>query len=170
MRLPSPVANYLLASQIERRSPAYLLLNTRGELLKWGGKTNLYGFDRLAKRQLLREQLSFLIGTLPLPGPSTCLNFVKLRSEVFADVHLISTKEGTWVVFLDASAEAAQLSSAQQKRNELAAQLEAPPPRGSLALVSVAGRKEQLDLRQALAALENAGNLLRRILGDHENN
>src|SRR5580658_9741255 len=100
MRLPTIIAKYLFASQIERRSPAYLLSNTSGELLKWGGKTDLYGLENLKKGQLLQERLSFLIGMLPLSGPSTCLNFVELRPEIFADVHLISSVEGDWVVFL----------------------------------------------------------------------
>jgi hypothetical protein len=166
MRLPTIIAKYLFASQIERRSPAYLLLNTSGELLKWGGKTDLYGLENLKKGQLLQERLSFLIGMLPLSGPSTCLNFVEVRSEIFADVHLISSVEGDWVVFLDANAGATQLSSVQQKRNELAAQLEA-----SIASVSnVAGKEERLNLRQALAAVENVGDLLRRILADHGEN
>jgi hypothetical protein len=165
MRIPTPISKYLFASQIERRSPAYLLLNKRGKLLKWGGKIDRYGLDNLLKGQLVQERLSFLIGMLPLSGPSTCLNFVELRSGVFADVHLISSVEGDWVIFLDASAEAAQLSPVQQRWNESAARLETGSFKASPASVpGRPGKQEHLDLKQALAAVESAGDLLRRIL------
>jgi hypothetical protein len=53
LKLPDPVVNFLYSSQIERRSPAYLLLNEQGILLDWGGNTIAYGIENLSKGELI---------------------------------------------------------------------------------------------------------------------
>jgi signal transduction histidine kinase len=118
-KLPAPVLDYLHTTVVEYRLPAYLLVNSDGRLIDWGGKLEMYGISQLQKGDQITERLHFLEGLLPLDESPIILPYVRTESDLIADVHLIANPEGDWVVLLDATDDARQRQIMQQKGNEL---------------------------------------------------
>lgn len=117
--MPDAIAGRLDALCVRTRSPAYLLTDAAGHVLKQGGLCERYGFGPLDRELPVGHQLDFLEGALPLNGESVVLPFVQVANEVYADLHLFSTDEGDWVLFLDSTALAMRLFDVQQNTNEL---------------------------------------------------
>lgn len=169
LALPDPVAKFLYSSQIARRSPAYLLLDGSGNLLDWGGDLHRYGIENLFRGELIQSQIGLLNGMVPIDkGIHSTLQFVRFGSAT-ADLHLFSSSEGTWVVFLDVSLEAEQVRAIQQKRYEL--QLASETRASDSAIEeSSSGELNSLietrsaELQKVLADMEKAVELLRRIV------
>ncbi len=117
--MPEAIAGKLDALCVRTRSPAYLLTDAAGRVLRQGGLCERYGFGPLDPALPVGHQLDFLEGALPLNGESVVLPFVQVANEVYADLHLFSTDEGEWVLFLDSTALAMRLFDVQQNTNEL---------------------------------------------------
>jgi len=167
--LPDPVLNYLLSSEIASRSPAYLLFAKGGELLKSGGDLGLYGLVSSGSTGDANDIVGFLGGMLPLAAEPSCLRMVELDSGAIADVHLVPSAEGDWVVFLDARRQAAEIRALHQRKNETQVQLD------KLMLVSLGEAplksiptERDAHLRKLLAALRETVELLSRALEDRE--
>ncbi|MBW4639206.1 MAG: adenylate/guanylate cyclase domain-containing protein [Gloeocapsa sp. UFS-A4-WI-NPMV-4B04] len=119
LNLPIPVRDYIDNLTVDTLSPAYLLAKKDGRLSNWGGKWSVYGITNLQQEKYVAEQLFFLEGLLPLDEVPIFLPCIKIKDEIFADVHLFSGDEGDWVLLLDATLEEKQRSLMQQKGNDL---------------------------------------------------
>jgi hypothetical protein len=164
-KLPESVVKFLYSTQIERRSPAYLLLDKRGTLVDWGGNTLLYGIENLSVGELIQSQVGLLAEMIPFRESPFCIKFVRFGSKT-ADVHLFSSDEGDWVVLLDVSPEEEQIRSIQQERNELRAALEAHF-KDSTDERNAPNRQfdvRNAELRKVLASIERTANMLRHIV------
>ncbi len=124
MELPRPIKEYLVASAVEGRSPAYLMAGKDGRLVDWGGETELYGIERLRKGEPIAERVPFLHSLLPLGDSPVYLECLRTESGLVADVHLFAGTEGDWILLLDATKQEIQRRLAQQKRNEQSLLLE----------------------------------------------
>ena len=113
--LPLPIRDFILALTDDMLSPAYLLVTEDGRLIEWGGELESYGIEELRENLDVSEHIPFLIGVLPLGANSLFLPHVQTKPDVFADVYLFSREQGTWVLLLDSTAQAAQRQSMQQK-------------------------------------------------------
>lgn len=118
--LPAEVRRLLEAMAIERRSPAYLLVDATGRLLESGGSLERYGLGDLDGDRNVVEQVDFLVGLLPIAGGSAILRQIALQPSQSVDLYLISSDAGDWVILLDATRDAAQQAMVQQLGNELA--------------------------------------------------
>jgi hypothetical protein len=116
--IPMPIIIYLLNLIIEQHSLAYLLVNKDGYLSQWGGKLTLYGVFALHKEEKAEKQIFFLEGLLPLDDEPILIPRIKTEYGICADVHLFPSKDGDWVLFLDASLEELHLEFIQQHLNE----------------------------------------------------
>jgi hypothetical protein len=116
---PTPILAYLLNFLIEERSLAYLLVKKDGRLSAWGGKLEKYGVTELKEGENIKKQVFFLEGLLPLEDFPVFLPLIKTEYGICADVHLFPTKEGDWVLLLDASWNEKHGSFIQQQANEL---------------------------------------------------
>jgi hypothetical protein len=115
--IPIAVMVYLLSFLIEKRSLAYLLVGKDGNLSTWGGCLSVYGISDLQKGRGIKEQVFFLEGLLPIDDFPVFLPRIKTEEGICADVHIFSSQEGDWVLFLDASLDEMQLSFFQQDAN-----------------------------------------------------
>jgi len=113
--LPAPIREFILALTDETLSPAFLLLTQDGTLVDWGGDLDAYGIRNLKLNADVDEQVSFLIGLLPLGSDSVFLPHIQTTGKVFADVYLFKRDQGTWVLLLDATADTAKRLQLQQK-------------------------------------------------------
>ncbi|MDZ8189195.1 MAG: hypothetical protein RMX96_30695 [Nostoc sp. ChiSLP02] len=117
--VPASVIAYLLKFLTVERSLAYLLVKKDGSLLQWGGKLAKYGIINLNKAENIKQQVTFLEGLLPLDDDSLFLPFIKTEYGICVDIHIFSTEEGDWVLFLDSSFDENHLLTTQQEANEL---------------------------------------------------
>ena len=117
--LPGAVVEYLRGLTIERRSPAYLLVDRSGRLVEWSGTLD-YGLYGLVKDKPVTEQVYFLEGLLPLGDRPIVLPCVSTSSGWPAEIHLFAGADGDWVVLLDAKTEERQRWMLQEKADELA--------------------------------------------------
>jgi hypothetical protein len=133
--IPNAVITYLLNFIIEERSLAYLLVKKDGSLLSWGGKLAEYGITNLHQGMQINEQLFFLEGLLPLDDYHLFLPMVKIEIGICADIHLVPSYEGDWILLLDSILNEKHLSTMQQEANhasllqEKSQQLLNQPPR-----------------------------------------
>jgi hypothetical protein len=166
LTLPDPVAAFLCSRQIARHTPAYLMLDGSGKLLDWGGELSKYGIDGLSRGELIQTQITHLAEMIPIDEEENSpLHFVKFGT-LTADVHLFSTLERIWVVFLDVSTEAEQFRAIQQKRYEL--QLASEDGANDDEIAKQPGDRpnpligRDTELKDALAAVERAVESLRQ--------
>ncbi|MBD2447655.1 hypothetical protein H6G76_10810 [Nostoc sp. FACHB-152] len=115
--IPHVVIDYILNFIIEERSLAYLLVNKDCCLLSWGGKIAEYGITNLRHGMQVCEQLFFLEGLLPLDDSPLFLPLMKIEVGICADIHLIPSCEGDWVLLLDSILNERHLSAMQQEAN-----------------------------------------------------
>lgn len=117
--LPTPIRDFINSLTEDTRSPAYLLVNEEDGLSEWGGDLESYGITGLRKNMDVTEQIFFLAGVLPLDTNSAFLPNVQSTEGVFADVYVFRRDQGTWVLFLDATAGVVRRQSMQQKTYDL---------------------------------------------------
>jgi hypothetical protein len=115
--VPPAVVAYILTFMLEQLSLAYLLVSKDGCLSAWGGKLAAYGVTNLQKETNAGEQIFFLEGLLPLDDFPLFIPRMKTEYGICADVHIFPTKEGDWVLMLDATKDELQLSVIQQQLN-----------------------------------------------------
>ncbi len=102
---PSPIRAYIDAYIMDKRHPAYLRLNPKGDLSHCGGALHHYGIEALQLGQDASEQLPFLMGLLPVDEQGEVLPWMETASGRYADVHLLGVEHDTWIVLLDATGE-----------------------------------------------------------------
>ncbi len=125
--LPAPIRDFIDALTDELLAPAYLLVSDEGGLSEWGGALESYGISGLEKNMQVADHLGFLVGVLPLDSGGVFLPNVQTKAGVFADVYFFRRDEGTWILFLDATADVKKRQALQQRTYEIslqAAQLE----------------------------------------------
>lgn len=121
--LPAPVRDFILELTEDTRSPAYMLVGEDNRLAAWGGDWGAHDVTGLDERMDVSEHITFLHGMLPLETPNVFLPNVQTHEGLYADVYLFQRKEGTWVLLLDATADAAARQRMQQKANTLRLQV-----------------------------------------------
>lgn len=117
--LPTPIRDFINSLTEDTRSPAFLLVDEEDGLSEWGGDLESYGITGLQKNMNVTEHIFFLTGLLPLDTNSAFLPNVQLTEGVFADVYVFRRDQGTWVLFLDATAGAVKRQSMQQRTYDL---------------------------------------------------
>lgn len=121
--LPTPIRNFILELTEDTRSPAYMLINDENQLMAWGGDWGAHEVSGLDERIDVSEHVPFLQGMLPLETHNVFLPYVQTREGQYADIYLFQRKEGTWVLLLDATADAAKRQRMQQKASNLSLQV-----------------------------------------------
>lgn len=116
---PAPVNNFLRTLLLEKRDPAYLVLDQNGRLLASGGKLELYGLQDLKRGDALTEQMHFLQGMLPFEAGPVSLPFIEMTSGTSADIHLFQSGDFHYVLLVDVTSAGVQQSLLQQKANDL---------------------------------------------------
>jgi PAS domain S-box-containing protein len=117
--LPAPVRDFILELTEDTRSPAYMLVGEDNGLKAWGGDWGAHDVMGLDERMDVSEHITFLHGLLPLETPNVFLPNVQTHEGLYADVYLFQRKEGTWVLLLDATADATTRQRMQQKSSDL---------------------------------------------------
>ena len=117
--LPAPIRDFIDTLTEDTRSPAYMLVNEDDGLSDWGGDLESYGVTGLEKNMSVGEHLLFLAGVLPLDTSSAFLPNVQTKAGVFADIYVFRRDQGTWVLFLDATASVGKRQSMQQRTYDL---------------------------------------------------
>ena len=117
--LPDFVCSYLYGLTSGERSPAFLLVNENGEVMRWGGNTEVYGISGLRAGAPIGDQVFFLEGLFPLAGKTLVLPCIQTTDGRPADLHLFPTEEADCVLLLDASVREEQQRQTQQARYDL---------------------------------------------------
>jgi signal transduction histidine kinase len=117
--LPAPVIELLQRQAVERRSPAFVHVDSDARVIDAGGDLQKYGFEDLAHGDAVDRQMPFLQGLLESGDTDPHLLTVVTDSGVVADVFLVRSKKTDWLVLLDATLERAQQQLIQQTTNEL---------------------------------------------------
>ena len=117
--LPIPIRDFILELTEDERSPAYMLVSEQSTLSEWGGDCASYGVSDLEKNMDVGERISFLQGLLPLETRNVFMPSIQIKAEQYADVYLFQRKEGTWILLLDATADATKRQEMQQKAHNL---------------------------------------------------
>ena len=117
--LPKPICDFILELTEDVRSPAYLLVAEAGNLREWGGDLSSYYITGLQKDADAGEHVPFLQGMLPLETQNLFLPSVQTGDAQYADVYIFKREEGTWILLLDATADATKRQRLQQKSNDL---------------------------------------------------
>jgi hypothetical protein len=112
--LPPPVSEYLNQLASRQRSPAYLLSDSDGRLVEWGGALEIYGISNLQSGKPIGEQVFFLEGLLPLENDGMILPCLQPDAGRPAELHLFKTPDGDWAILLDATTEEIQQRLKQQ--------------------------------------------------------
>ncbi len=123
--LPAPIRNFILELTEDNRSPAYMLVSGENRLTEWGGDWAGYGVNGLSKDANITELIPLLQGMIPPETHNVFLPYVQTEKGQYADVYLFSRDEGTWVLLLDATADANKRQRMQQKTSDLSLQVAA---------------------------------------------
>jgi PAS domain S-box-containing protein len=121
--LPTPIRDFILELTEDMRSPAYMLVDRDNLLKAWGGEWGAHEVTGLDERLDVSEHVPFLQGLLPLETHNLFLPYVQTRAGQYADIYLFERKEGTWVLLLDATADATKRQRMQQKASDLSLQV-----------------------------------------------
>lgn len=121
--LPTPIRDFILELTEESRSPAYMLVTDENKLAAWGGDWGAHEVTGLDERLDVCDHVPFLQGLLPLEAHNIFLPYVQTRAGQYADIYLFQRKEGTWVLLLDATADATKRQHMQQKTSNLSLQV-----------------------------------------------
>ncbi|HEX8175670.1 MAG TPA: PAS domain-containing protein [Pyrinomonadaceae bacterium] len=121
--LPIPIRDFILELTEDMRSPAYMLVDGENQLRAWGGDWAAHDVLGLDERLDVSEHVPFLQGLLPLETNNLFLPYMQTGKGQYADIYLFQRKEGTWVLLLDATADAAKRQRMQQKANNLSLQV-----------------------------------------------
>lgn len=121
--LPTPIRDFILELTEDMRSPAYMLVNNENQLMAWGGDWGAHEVAGLDERIDVSEDVPFLQGILPIETHNVFLPHMQTREGQYADIYLFKRKEGTWVLLLDATADATKRQRMQQKAANLSLQV-----------------------------------------------
>jgi hypothetical protein len=84
----------------------------------FGGNIAVYVQGNLEVGQSVEDIFYFLQGLSINDGGQVMLSGINVTPEIYADIHVISTEDGLWIIFLDASSETKRALAMQQKANE----------------------------------------------------
>ena len=164
--LPKPISEFILELTEGIRSPAYMLISDTNKISEWGGDWAAYYITGLQKDSDPSEQILFLQGMLPLETQNLFLPKVQTGDEQYADVYIFKRPEGTWLLLLDATADANKRQRWQQKSNDLRLQM-VDLQREEEALHETQSILEQ-HVRERTAELAQANAQLRKELNDRK--
>jgi len=164
--LPTPIRDFILELTEDMRSPAYMLVNRDNELMAWGGDWGAHEVSGLDERINVDEHVPFLQGMLPLETHNVFLPYVQTREGQYADIYLFERKEGTWVLLLDATADANKRQRLQQRANNLSVQVSDLEREGEQLYEAQSVLEEKV--RERTAALGEANLQLRRELAERK--
>jgi PAS domain S-box-containing protein len=164
--LPTPIRDFILELTEDMRSPAYMLVNRDNELMAWGGDWGAHEVSGLDERINVDEHVPFLQGMLPLETHNVFLPYVQTREGVYADIYLFERKEGTWVLLLDATADATKRQRLQQKASNLSLQVSDLEREGEQLYEAQSILEEKV--RERTAALGEANLQLKRELAERK--
>ena len=164
--LPAPVRDFILELTEDTRSPAYMLVDGENRLAAWGGDWGAHDVTGLDERIDVPEHVPFLFGLLPLETPNALLPNVQTHQGLYADVYLFKRKEGTWVLLLDATADATARQRMQQKSSNLSLKVH-ELEREEEALYEAQGELEE-KVRARTAELWETNRRLRKELAERE--
>lgn len=116
--LPDEVVELLMTYAVMSRHPAYLRLGSNGQLLEAGGHVQRYHLDQLEVGQPAEHQVCFLDGLVPATEPHVHLPLLDIGVGRIVDVHIIRQSKCHWILLLDATLEADDRQSIQQRVNE----------------------------------------------------
>lgn len=117
--LPEAIRDFVHSLTEDMLSPAYMLVDDDNLLKEWGGDLVYYGIAGLQEGTDVSEAVPLLLGLLPLSTSGLFLPYVQTGENSFADVYLFRREEGSWVLFLDVSRDAAKRRQLQQRANEI---------------------------------------------------
>ncbi len=110
--------HHLLSFCIEQCSLAYCFLDKKRRLKKSGGNLAAYALTDFAPGDDMHECLPFLEGMIVRSGDVIMLPFVQVTPSTCAEVHILGTRTGLWIMFLDRTNEAERRRVFQQSVNE----------------------------------------------------
>ncbi len=117
--LPAAVRRYLETILLSGRQPAYAFVTPDGTLERWGGDLERYVSTRLRKGIPAVDAFDCVQGLLPLDDAYFSIPRLMIGEDRTVDLHLLGDAGGTWIIFLDATAEAQRESVLQQQSNDL---------------------------------------------------
>ncbi len=157
--LPAPIRDFICTLTEDTLAPAYLLVTDKEGLSQWGGALESYGITGLEKNMQIGDHLVYLAGVLPLDASNVFLPHVQTEAGVFADIYLFHRDQGTWVLLLDATADAKKQQGMQQRTYDLSLQVtELEREEGALnevnSLLEQRVRERTAELAQAILQLK----------------
>jgi PAS domain S-box-containing protein len=122
--LPLAIRDFILELTEDKRSPAYMLVSDENLLSEQGGDWTAYDITGLEQNADVTDHIPFLQGMLPLETRNVFLPYIQTGDGLYADVYLFRRdNEGTWVLLLDATADATKRQRIQQKASNLSLQV-----------------------------------------------
>jgi PAS domain-containing protein len=118
--LPGPIREFIDVLTDDLLAPAFMLVSDEGRLIDWGGALFSHGLIDLKENMQVSNEVSFLVGLLPLDSGSVFLPKVQTAEKVFADVYLFQRAEGTWILLLDATDDVKKRQALQQRTYDIA--------------------------------------------------
>ena len=120
--LPRPLQKLVDSALVQPRQPAFLLTDSEGGVIRWGGDVERYGLKGLQKGRKIEGDPGWLQGLIPLQKPLRedylYLPWVQVGGNLVADLLLTEGEEGVWILLLEASEEEQQRRQLQQQANE----------------------------------------------------
>lgn len=117
MEYPDAVVRYLQARFIDEQAPCICLVDEKGLVAEFWGDKARFGLGQIAAGAELAASAPFFSG-MNL-GSEQTLPLVTLPGGVTSNIHVVPDCGRCYVVFLDASREAASIRREQQAKNEV---------------------------------------------------
>jgi signal transduction histidine kinase len=118
--LPESIITHLGDWLIDQCIFGYVLLDSEGRVVSWGGAMEQLGIGPLIVGVSVGDQLIFTEGLIPTDEPSIHLPMIKLNKCQTMDLLLFREDDAYALLLLDANEKEQQLAEYQQKINELA--------------------------------------------------
>ncbi|HQR38799.1 MAG TPA: hypothetical protein PLF26_10410 [Blastocatellia bacterium] len=116
---PEAVLKFLQMVSIEHGAPAFIHVDHEGIVIEAGGQLDVHGLADVAEGILAEERLNFLVGLLPIGTVPVHLPAVETAPSCHADVHVVESESGAWIILFDRSREVAERRVAQQLANDM---------------------------------------------------
>ncbi|MEJ2040962.1 MAG: hypothetical protein P8X55_18850 [Desulfosarcinaceae bacterium] len=126
MELPRSIKAYIIEWYARHHTLGYLILDFEGRVVSWDGPLPEMGFVDLKAGQMAAEQLSCLVGVLPLSQKSLCLPLMKTKTDRTVDLHIFKIETGFGILLVDKTEREHRLAELLQKANEQALLRERP--------------------------------------------
>lgn len=155
MTFPESIRTHLGDWLIDQYVFGYVLLDSEGRVVSWGGALDQLGIGPLQEGKPVGDQLIFTEGLVPTDEPSIHLPMIKLNERHTLDLLLFKEDDAYALLLLDAAEKEQQLAKYQQKANELALwRKQQSGASGSMATTSTDDTLERFFKACNVAALE----------------